>query len=107
MANPLLNKMSQAIVGQQMQNNPMFNIVNMFRSGGNPQSILNALSKNNPQAGKQLQDMLNSGQSPEQLVKSMLDGRSSLEIQNMRNTMTQLGMPQEMADKIFSGVKSK
>lgn len=36
-------------------NNPLLQLANIFRSGGNPQPILNSITSRNPQAGQLIQ----------------------------------------------------
>lgn len=50
-----------------MWNNPMIQMVNMLRSGKNPQQILMTMAQNHPQV-RQMMQMMN-GKSPDELKK--------------------------------------
>ena len=46
-----------------MGNNPMFQVINMMRNGGNPTALMQQLMNNNPQL-----QQIAAGKSPEQLM---------------------------------------
>lgn len=58
--NSLINMLGSMGNGGPMQNNPIMQIINMARNGGNPMSMLTQIAGNNPQA-KQVIDMMSSG----------------------------------------------
>lgn len=107
MANPLLNKMSNAIVNNAMKNNPFMNLINMARNGSNPQALINTISQSNPQVGNQLQQLMSSGQDPRQILNNMMANRSPLEIENFKNALSGIGFPKDKLDEMFGSIKQE
>ncbi len=97
MSNPLL----KAFGAMANQNNPL---MNMITGISNPQTMLNTLMSNlqkqNPQGYAQIQQMMNSGQNPENILNTVMANRNPVQKEQMRQMMSQFGMPQEYIDKI-------
>lgn len=64
MNNPVGNMMGN-MINNAMANNPVMQLMNVVRNGGNPQAMLNQMAQNNPQMQSFMQ-MIN-GKSSEQL----------------------------------------
>lgn len=102
MANPLLEKMSNNIVGQKLQNNPIMNLLNIVRGGNfNQKQLISMVSNQNPQLAQNLEQMMNSGKSPQEVLNGMMANRSPLEIENFKNTLGQMGFPQDTLNNMF------
>lgn len=84
--NPLANMMNGG-------NNPIMQMANILKSGGNPSALLNQLMQNNPQM-QQYAQMMN-GRSPEQLgemVRNVAKERGA----DLGQIMNQLGVPENI-----------
>jgi DNA polymerase III gamma/tau subunit len=102
MTNPLLSKMSNINVNNIMNNNQIMQMVNMMRTGNiNQQQLINMISKNNPQMANGLNQLMQSGKTPSEIAQNMVSQHSALEIENAKNIMKQLGMSDEISNKIF------
>ena len=51
-----------------MMNNPMMQVLQLMRNGGNPMAMLNQMTGNNPMVGQLMQSM--QGKSPDALHRS-------------------------------------
>lgn len=67
MSNPLQQMAGQA-VQSVMGNNPLFQLVNMMRSGGNPQQLFKQFIQQNPQMNQALPFV--QGKNPQQLQQT-------------------------------------
>lgn len=92
--NPLANMM--------MNNNPIMQMANMLRNGGNPSAMLNQLMQKNPAMG-QITQMMN-GKSPEQLGEMMRNTAQQRGI-NLGELMAQIGVPEDVQAKYMGGAK--
>lgn len=76
--------------------NPLFDMMNKKSSNiftGNPQQILmNMLKQQNPQGYNQLQQMMNSGENPQQILKQLTNNMSQQQIQQLRAYASQFGI---------------
>lgn len=99
MANDLFNSFSKQITNNMIKNNPMINMVNLIRNGGNANSMIQLLSQQNPQMANELNQIINSGKQPKEIISSMLQNKTPMEISNMKNTMINMGVPKEEIDK--------
>lgn len=63
--NPMVNNMVQGMMGNMMKNNPMFQILNVVKGGGNPMSLIQSMAKTNPQMAQALKII--NGKNPQQL----------------------------------------
>lgn len=81
MANPLFN-------GSRGNANMMQNIVQMVQGARNrnPQVVINQLSQKNPQAAEQINQLLQSGKSPQQAAMEIMQQRG-LDPQQMLNML--------------------
>lgn len=97
MGNPLLKDFGKMAI----KNNPMMNAISNL---GNPQSIMNMmmgnLQKTNPQGFNQLQQMMNNGSNPNEILNNLMSNKSPLEKEQMRQTLSQFGIPNEVLEKI-------
>ena len=81
MANPLNSAMGG---GNPFMQNVM-NMVQMARGGGNPQMFINQLAQKNPQAAQQINELLKSGQTPQDAAMGLMrqKGIDPTQITNM------------------------
>ena len=108
MANPLLNKMSKQIVGQKMNNNPLMAMFNMMKNGANsPQMLIDMISRQKPQVGQQMKEVLSSGRNPQEIVQEMIKGRSPMEVENMKNALENLGLPRDVSARVFGNSSNR
>lgn len=100
--------MSNPVVGNLIRNNtelnPMTLIMNMMNGGKSNQMLLNMamgmLQKQNPQAFQQVQQLMNSGANPEQVLRQELSRHSPEQIAQLKNLATTYGVPKEVLDKL-------
>lgn len=99
MSNPIINNLKQT-----QQPNAMSLLLNMMNGGKSNQMLMNMamgmLQKQNPQAFQQVQQLMNSGANPEELVKQELKNRSPEEIQQIKKMASSYGVPKEVIDKL-------
>lgn len=62
MNNPMMN-----MVANKMGQNPVFQLMNVMRNGGNPMALVETMAKNNPQMAQFMQ--MTKGKNHEQLYK--------------------------------------
>lgn len=76
--------------------NPLFDMMNKNSSNiftGNPQQILmNMLKQQNPQGYNQLQQMMNSGENPQQILEQLTNNMSQQQMQQLRAYASQFGI---------------
>lgn len=74
-----------------MQN--VMQMVNMARGGGNPQMFINQLAQKNPQAAQQINELLKSGQTPQDAALGLMRQRGidPTQITNMLGYNGQFG----------------
>lgn len=63
--NPIAG-MAQNVLSNAARNNPVFGLVNAFRSGNNPMTLLQNMAKSNPQVN-QMMNMVQ-GKTPQELL---------------------------------------
>ena len=99
MSNPIINNLKQT-----QQPNAMSLLLNMMNGGKSNQMLMNMamgmLQKQNPQAFQQVQQLMNSGVNPEELVKQELKNHSPEEIQKIKKMASSYGVPKEVIDKL-------
>lgn len=83
MANPLFNGMGG---GNNFMQNVM-QMLQMARGGGNPQTFINQLAQKNPQAAQQVNELLKSGQNPQDAAMGIMRQRGI----NPQEMMSMLG----------------
>lgn len=95
--NPLANLMSGGNPLQSMlQGNPVMQVVNIMRTGGNPNAMLNQLMQKNPQM-QQIQQMMN-GKSPNQMGELMRNVAQQRGV-DLGELAQMIGMPQDVATR--------
>lgn len=60
MNNPMMN-----MIANKMGQNPVFQLMNVMRNGGNPMALMQQMAKSNPQVNQVMQMM--NGKNPQQL----------------------------------------
>lgn len=99
MGNPIINNLKQP-----QQPNAMSLLLNMMSGGKSNQMLMNMalgmLQKQNPQAFQQVQQLMNSGANPEQLLRQELKRHSPEEINQLKNMASSYGVPKEVIDKL-------
>lgn len=93
--NPLVNMMGgNNPMASMLQGNPVMQVVNIMRNGGNPNTMLNQLMQKNPQM-QQFTQMLN-GKTPDQMGELMrnLAQQRGVDLGQLAQYM---GMPQDVA----------
>lgn len=92
--NPLLSMMNGGNpIQAMMQNNPMMQVINMAKNGGNPMALLQQIEGQNPQI-KQAMDMTN-GKSPSEMG-SMINQLAQQKGINVADLAKSLGMPEDV-----------
>lgn len=71
-------------------NNPLFQMINMARSGGNPMQMLQQMARSNPQVNQVMQMM--NGKSQDQL-RQMASNMAKERGMNLDQVAQQLGIP--------------
>lgn len=95
--NPLANMMGgNNPIASMLQGNPVMQVVNIMRNGGNPNAMLNQIMQKNPQM-QQFTQMMN-GKTPDQMGELMrnLAQQRGVDLGQLAQYM---GMPQDVATK--------
>lgn len=93
MSNPLMSMMGG---NNPMMNNPIMKLVQMMKSGGNPQAMLQQMAGQNPQLNQIIQMTQGKSQSEmSQYIKSAAQQRGV----DLGQLASQIGMPPEIAQK--------
>lgn len=71
-------------------NNPLFQMINMARNGGNPMQLMQQMARSNPQVNQVMQMM--NGKSPQQL-KQMASNMAKERGMSLEQVAQQLGVP--------------
>lgn len=71
-------------------NNPLFQMINMARNGGNPMQMIQQMARSNPQVNQVMQIM--NGKSPDQLRK-MASNMAKERGMSLEQVAQQLGIP--------------
>lgn len=96
--NPLMNILNG---NNPMMNNPLMQMVNMMKNGGNP-TMLNQLMQKNPQM-QQISQMLN-GKSPDQMGEMMRNIAQQKGV-DLGQLMGQIGVPEELQAKYLGNAE--
>lgn len=90
------NSLLGNMMPNMMQNNPIMQMVQMLKGGGNPEAMLQQFASKNPQM-QQMMNMLNGKNSSEmgEMMKNAAQERGV----NLAQLASQLGMPKEVAAK--------
>lgn len=92
--NPLLNMMGGNNPMQaMMQNNPIFGLINMFRSGGDVGPVVQQLKNQNPEFGSALDSISGKNQNE---VNSFIAQKAKERGVNLSQIANQIGMPEEV-----------
>lgn len=95
--NPLLSMMGgDNPIQTMMQNNPLMQVINMAKNGGNPMQMLQQMAGQNPQM-KQIMDMTN-GKSPSEMG-NMINQLAQQKGINVGDLARQLGMPEDVQER--------
>lgn len=99
MANPILN----GLMGGQ-NSNPMSLIMNMMNGGNSNKMLMDMamgmLQKQNPQAFQQVQQLMQSGRNPEELINEQLKQYKPEQVQELKKMATTYGVPKDILDKL-------
>lgn len=90
--NALLNGM----MPNMMQNNPLMQMIQMLKGGGNPQAIFQQMASKNPQM-QQIMNMVNSKSTSE--MSEMMKNAAQERGVDLGQLASQLGMPKNVAEK--------
>lgn len=71
-------------------NNPLFQMINLARNGGNPMQLLQQMARSNPQVNQVIQMM--NGKSPDQL-RQMASNMAKERGVSLEQVAQQLGIP--------------
>lgn len=95
--NPLLSMMNGGNpIQAMMQNNPMMQVINMAKNGGNPMALLQQIAGQNPQM-KQVMDMAN-GKSQQEMNDYIKTTAQQKGI-DLAQLAQSIGMPPEIATR--------
>lgn len=90
--NALLNGM----MPNMMQNNPLMQMIQMLKGGGNPQAMFQQMASKNPQM-QQIMNMVN-GKSTSEMSEMMKNAAQERGV-DLGQLASQLGMPKNVAEK--------
>lgn len=95
--NPLLNMMGNGNpIQSMMQNNPMMQVINIAKNGGNPMALLQQMASQNPQM-KQIMDITN-GKSQQEMNDYMKKAAQQKGI-DLGQLAQSIGVPPEIATR--------
>lgn len=99
--NPLMNMLNG---NNPMMNNPLMQMVNMMKNGGNPSAMLNQLIQKNPQM-QQISQMMN-GKSPQQMGEMMRNLAQQKGV-DLGQLMGQIGVPEDVQAKYLGNTEQQ
>lgn len=95
--NPLMQMMGGAMGNNpMMQNNPIMKLVQVMKSGGNPQALIQQMAGSNPQM-KQIMDTVN-GKSQQEMSEYIKSAAQQKGV-DLGQLAKSIGMPSEVASK--------
>ncbi len=94
MSNPLMSMMGG---NNPIMNSPIMRLVNVLKSGGNPQAMVQQILSNNAPMAQAVNSL--QGKSPTEVSKSLND-RANQRGVNLRELATSIGAPQNVIDQL-------
>ena len=98
--NALLNGM----MPNMMQNNPLMQMIQTLKGGGNPMNMVQQMMGKNPQFAQVMNAL--QGKSPTEMSQQ-INQLASQQGVDLREFATQLGAPQNVIDQLCGGGKSQ
>lgn len=93
--------------------NPLFNMMSGLMSGGNnmgnsnmgmQQMLMGMLQKQNPQAFSQINQLMQSGKNPKELVQKQLSGMNPQQITQLKQQASQFGINENTLNGLLKNV---